>query len=76
MLREVVGAAGDSLPAIVGLVVFFTVFVGVCVWVFTRRRGTVDRWAGLPLDGDSTTPREPRTKQMDSGRTDSGRSMR
>jgi cbb3-type cytochrome oxidase subunit 3 len=60
MLREVVSGAGDSLPAIVGLIVFFIVFVGVCLWVFTRRRGTVDRWAGLPLDGDSKTPREPR----------------
>jgi len=65
MLREVVSGADYSIHAIVGLLVFFVVFVAICAWVFTRRRQTVDRWAGLPLDADEARPREPRTSATD-----------
>jgi len=60
MLRDVVGGADFSMNAIVALLVFFLVFLGLTVWVLSRRQKTVDRWAGLPLDTDDSDPREPR----------------
>lgn len=60
MLRDVVGGADFSMNAVIALLVFFLVFLGLTVWVLSRRQKTVDRWAGLPLDADEAEPREPR----------------
>jgi len=60
MLRDVVGGADFSMNAVIALLVFFLVFLGLTVWVLSRRQKTVDRWAGLPLDADDSDPREPR----------------
>ncbi|QDU84112.1 Cbb3-type cytochrome oxidase component FixQ [Planctomycetes bacterium Pla163] len=62
MLRDVVAGADFSTNAVIALLVFFLVFVGLTVWVLSRRQRTVDRWAGLPLDDDEAAPREPRTE--------------
>lgn len=62
MLRDVVAGADFSMNAVIALLVFFLVFLGLTVWVFSRRQKTVDRWAELPLDDDEAAPREPRTE--------------
>ena len=62
MLRYVVAGADFSTNAVIALIVFFLVFVGLTAWVLSRRQKTVDRWAELPLDDDEAAPREPRTE--------------
>ncbi len=36
----------------VGLVMFFTIFSGVLLWVLLRKRSEIRRWSELPLDDD------------------------
>lgn len=59
MIKEAIAGLGLGTLAVIGLVVFFTVFLGVVAWVLTRSRRQVDRWASLPL-ADGTEPVEAR----------------
>ena len=59
MIKEALADLGLGTLAVIGLVVFFTVFLGVVAWVLTRSRRQVDRWASLPL-ADGTEPVEAR----------------
>ncbi|HEY8747628.1 MAG TPA: hypothetical protein VIM11_06630 [Tepidisphaeraceae bacterium] len=36
-----------------GLLMFFAIFVCVIIYTFTRRRGELDYWANLPLNGNA-----------------------
>ncbi|MCA9297343.1 MAG: cbb3-type cytochrome c oxidase subunit 3 [Phycisphaerales bacterium] len=36
----------------IALIIFFTVFIGVLLWVVLRRRGAFDHVARIPLDDD------------------------
>ena len=51
--------AGMASFAVIGLVVFVTVFAGIALWALTRGRKEIDTWSSLPL-ADGTEPVEPR----------------
>ena len=45
-----------SVTSVAGLVIFFSVFVGILIWLATRSRKQVDRWSRLPLkDNDEAS---------------------
>jgi cbb3-type cytochrome oxidase subunit 3 len=52
MLQELTANTGAVLFAIASTVFFFLVFAGVTVWVLTRRPGSYDAAARLPLEDD------------------------
>lgn len=41
-----------SVAAVVSMLIFFGVFLGVIVWLLTRSRREVDNWSKMPLDDD------------------------
>ena len=49
-LRDIMSNAGLTTYAEVALVIFFLVFLGVVIYVFSRRRENWDHEADLPLD--------------------------
>jgi len=57
MFKEVLNHSDLSHWAEAGLIVFFSVFVGVTVWSMTRSRKLVRQWAMLPLE-DSSVEKE------------------
>ena len=59
MIRSVLEGAGLTLFAMVGLVIFVAAFVGVTVWVLTRRQKQVDQWSSIPLEDEPVEPRVP-----------------
>lgn len=58
--KEIFSSTSADVYSSIALVIFVTVFVLVTVWVLTRRRRTVDRWASLPLHEDPDDVVEPR----------------
>lgn len=50
--------SADTLSS-VALVIFVAVFVSVTVWVLTRKKRTIQKWSGMPLDDE--TPQDPRS---------------
>ena len=69
MIKEAIGELTLAPFAVIGLVVFVTVFLGVVAWVATRGRKQIDTWSRLPLSDDHE-PLEPR--RSGSGRQGSG----
>ena len=53
--------SADTLSSI-ALVIFVAVFVMVAVWVLTRKKKTVDRWASMPLHEDPDDVVEDRSQ--------------
>ena len=53
--------SADTLSSI-ALVIFVVVFVMVAVWVVTRKKKTIDRWASMPLHEDPDDVVEDRSK--------------
>lgn len=41
----------------IALLMFFTIFIGIVVWLAAARRGKFDEAARIPLDDDVVTPR-------------------
>ncbi|TWT40767.1 cbb3-type cytochrome c oxidase subunit 3 [Botrimarina hoheduenensis] len=60
MIKEALSQAGLAPIAVVGLIAFFAVFVGVLVWTMTRPRRDIETWSSLPL-ADGKDPVQPRT---------------
>lgn len=56
MFKDVLNHANLAHWAEAGLIIFFTVFVGVMLWAFTRSRKTIHNWALIPLEDGQ--PRE------------------
>lgn len=44
--------AGLEIYAIIGIVIFFTFFIGLIVWVVSMRSKKVDEYSRLPLTSD------------------------
>jgi len=59
MIRSVMEGSGSAVFAIVGLVIFVAVFIGLTVWVLTRRQKQVDKWSNIPLHDEPIDPRNP-----------------
>lgn len=59
MIKESLSQAGLAPFAVIGLVAFFSVFVGIALWVFNRGRREVAVWSSLPLH-DGPEPVQPR----------------
>jgi cbb3-type cytochrome oxidase subunit 3 len=58
-LRDIVGSSGTTAFALIALVVFFLIFVGIVVYVVLRRKGAWEHERYLPLDdGEPTEDRE------------------
>jgi hypothetical protein len=52
-LADIMGAAGLTSWAEVGLIISFVTFMAIAVWVAFRRSSTWDRARFLPLDDDA-----------------------
>ncbi|MEM1108577.1 MAG: CcoQ/FixQ family Cbb3-type cytochrome c oxidase assembly chaperone [Planctomycetota bacterium] len=50
--KEIFESTSADMFSSIALVIFVAVFVSVCVWVLTRKKKTVDRWASMPLHND------------------------
>ena len=64
MIKEAIADLGLTPFAVVGLLVFFGVFVAITAWTLTRRPKQVKTWSSLPL-ADGTEPVEPRQPHHD-----------
>jgi cbb3-type cytochrome oxidase subunit 3 len=53
MLSDFVSRTGLSIFAEVSLVIFLVVFAGICLHLFSRKRGYYDEVARLPLHDDA-----------------------
>ncbi len=59
MIKQAMSETGLAWFAVIGLVLFVAVLLGVIVWTFTRRKKQIDTWSSLPL-ADGHEPVEPR----------------
>jgi len=59
MIRAVMEGSGNAIFALVGLVIFVAVFLGLTVWVLTRRQKQVDTWSSIPLHDEPVEERDP-----------------
>ncbi|MEM8866583.1 MAG: hypothetical protein AAGF31_13660, partial [Planctomycetota bacterium] len=66
MVKALMEGAGLAPIAVVGLVVFVAVFLGITAWALSRSRGAIATWSSLPL-ADGTEPVEARGRQMHAG---------
>jgi cbb3-type cytochrome oxidase subunit 3 len=57
MFKDVWNTANLGILSEIAMVMFFLIFLGVLVWVFTRSRRQVDRWSKLPLQNEE--PKSP-----------------
>jgi len=60
MLKDAVSNLGVSFTAVISLVLFFTAFLGVVLYVITRPKQEIERQANIPIDPNVV---EPRTSQ-------------
>lgn len=67
MIKESLSEAGLTPIAVVSLVLFVVIFLGIVAWTLTRSRKAVSDWSALPL-ADGAEPvnsrgsdSEPRT---------------
>ena len=71
MIKRVLEESDLSFFAVVGLVLFVAIFLGLTVWVLTRSRRQVRTWSELPLAPDEAEPAEPRGSADATPRTNS-----
>lgn len=45
--------AGIEIYPVISLIIFFTFFVGLSIWVFTYKRETIEEISNIPLENDS-----------------------
>lgn len=50
--KEIFESTSADMYSSIALVIFVGVFVLVTLWVLTRKKKTVDRWASMPLHDD------------------------
>jgi cytochrome c oxidase cbb3-type subunit IV len=69
MYKEVLSRIeGIDVFPLIALVIFFTFFLVLIVWVFRLNRGYLDSMADMPLDGENETmPGLPGSKNRDAG---------
>ncbi len=60
--KEIFESTSADMLSSVALVIFVSVFVLVTLWVLTRKKKTVDRWASMPLHDDPDDIVEDRSK--------------
>jgi len=53
-LSDVMGAAGLSSWAEIGLIISFITFIAIVAWVLLRRKGRWEHVRRLPLDDDTS----------------------
>jgi cbb3-type cytochrome oxidase subunit 3 len=61
--KEIFESTSADLLSSIALVIFFSVFLLVTLWVLTRKRKTVNRWASIPLHDDPNDPIDPRPRK-------------
>lgn len=67
MFKEVLAGSGLAVFAVVGLVLFVAVFVGVAAWALSRRAGEIRLWSQMPLaDGVLRAEEGPRSSGIGS----------
>jgi len=49
-IKGLMSMAGYDWVAVVVLLITFTTFCAIVIWVLTRPKKKVDRWARIPLD--------------------------
>ncbi|MBU0509118.1 cbb3-type cytochrome c oxidase subunit 3 [bacterium] len=50
MIKDVITNLGEAIGPLIGLVLFFVVFIGVIVWTYRGRKDRFDYPSRLPLD--------------------------
>jgi cbb3-type cytochrome oxidase subunit 3 len=63
--KEIFESTPADVFSSIALVIFVTVFLLVVLWVLTRKRKTVDRWASMPLHEDPDDVVDPFPGQPD-----------
>jgi cbb3-type cytochrome oxidase subunit 3 len=58
-IRGLMSMLGLEWVGVVVLLVAFVTFVAIVVWVLTRPKRSIDRWAQIPLDDSPPPPRSP-----------------
>ncbi|QDT67939.1 hypothetical protein MalM25_08480 [Planctomycetes bacterium MalM25] len=56
MIKQAMSEAGLAPLAVLGLMIFVAVFVGVALWAMTRGRRQVVGWSSLPLEDGARLP--------------------
>ena len=56
MIKQAMSEAGLAPLAVMGLVAFVVVFLGVALWAMTRGRRQVVGWSSLPLEDGARLP--------------------
>lgn len=56
MIKNAISEAGLAPLAVLGLMIFVAVFVGVALWAATRGRRQVVGWSSLPLEDGARLP--------------------
>jgi len=46
--------AGINIYPVIALLIFFTFFVGLTLWVMTYKKQTIDELSNIPFDNDSS----------------------
>lgn len=49
MIKQAIAGAGLAPFAVVGLMLFVGIFVGISIWAFTRRSQQLTGWSAMPL---------------------------
>lgn len=47
--------AGINIYPVIALLIFFTFFVGLTLWVMTYKKQTIDELSNIPFDNDSSS---------------------
>lgn len=65
MIKNVLTSIGGvENYGIISIFIFFTFFLGVLVWAFSRQKDYLQAMSTLPLEGDKPAPRKnPETSQ-------------
>lgn len=62
MFKEIFHIDGIALLSEAALVIFVLVFLATALWIVTRSRSSVSRWASLPLEDEAAVPVRSETR--------------
>lgn len=66
-LKGLMSAMGMNGYALLGLVISFTAFVAILIWIWTRPQREIEDQARLCIDDDDTAPAHASDDLKDSG---------
>lgn len=61
--------AGLEIYAIIGIIIFFTFFIALIVWVIRMKKGKVDEYSQLPLATDEDDATSTADNEIDTDKS-------